>query len=554
MILLLFLISVICLHQCHQWFPSAGLALRSAARYASLMTNPIKARWLLLFPAGLIALVLTLISPALGRGDITAANLRSHVAYLASDKLAGRMTGTPGAAAAEEYVAAAYRRSGLAPAPGRIGYFLDFPLYEYGFSAKNVSLSIKAGDRNFSGEFESDFVPLPFSADGWVWAAIVFAGYGISDPEAGYDDYDGLDVRGKIVLAFRHEPARFSSRAANGDIEYSPRAYFSNKIKAAAARGAQAILFVTDPAAGKEKDDLAAFTHLSLSPETPDNDLFPPDRDSRPLELPAFQISVPFGARLFDAVAAGISAERLQAALDRGEKPKSFPVTAVGLLSCRRSTPPRRVPTRDVAGFLKGSDPALADRWIVVSAHHDHVGTGSGAGDVIYNGADDNASGVSGVLELARVLAARSLRPRHSLLFITFSGEEEGLLGSDAVFTDKLIPAADLVYQCNLDMIGRNPQARFQIIVREENTPLSRAVKQFFAAQPLPVDIEFKGGRNVLSDDFEFAEHGAATFFFFAGLHPDYHTVRDEADRLDYAAMETRVRLAYDFILFLDSR
>jgi hypothetical protein len=490
----------------------------------------------------------------LTRLDITAGRLEADVSFLASDALAGRKTGTPGIAAAEEFIAASFRDSGLRFAPGHDGYFLDFPLYEYGFDRKACRLSIKAGERVSRGIMESDFVPLPISADGLALGEIVFAGYGIEASEAGYDDYAGLDVSGKIVLAFRHEPARLNVRNSKGELDYSPRAYFTNKTKTAARHGARAILFVTDPSsAGKEADALVAESRLRLSAAETYDSLFPRGEEYRPLDIPVFQTSAAFAARLF--AAAGLSADALEDALARGEKPRDFSLHgATGLVFCRRLLPPRELAARDVAGFLPGSDPAVADQWIVVGAHHDHLGSFSGTGDTIYNGADDNASGTSGVLELARVLASRAQRPRHSILFITFSGEEEWLLGSAAVFERHLLPAGDLKFMCNLDMIGRNPSQDFQVIVREKDTPLTRAAREFIARESVPADVLYRDPREVVSDDTEFQRRGASAFFFFAGLHPDYHGVDDEADRLDYQAMEKRVRLIYDFILFLDNR
>ncbi len=521
---------------------------------ASRHPTPAARRVALTCAAALTALFLTACSRPLTGDDITAARLEARVSTLASDALQGRRTGTAGVAAAEEYIAGAFRGEGLSFAPGRKSYFLDFNLYEYGFDRRATRLSLETGNRSYRGVINRDFVPLPFSADGLVAGEVVFAGYGVSAPEAGYDDYDGLDVRGKIVLVFRYEPPRLYLQKPSGDYDYSKRAYFTTKTKAAARRGARAILFATGPGGDPEGEKLLrSDSLLSLSSERPDNPLFRADNDGESrLSIPAFQLSVPFGDRLF--AAAGLAPSQVIAGLDNGAKAREYSLRgASALLACRRFFPPRPVRARDVAAFVPGSDPALADQWIVVAAHHDHIGTSPDTADTVYNGADDNASGVSGVVELARVLAGRSPRLKHGLLFLTFSGEEEGLLGSEALFDDGLVPRAAIRYMCNLDMIGRNPGRVLQVLVRRDDGPLVGAARRFFAGRSPAAEVVYKRN-DFYSDDYSFAERKIPTFFFFSGLHDDYHGLKDEADRLDYPALEKRVRLIYDFIVFLDGQ
>jgi len=189
----------------------------------------------------------------------------------------------------------------------------------------------------------------------------------------------------------------------------------------------------------------------------------------------------------------------------------------------------------------------------VLTPHHDHLGSFSGPGDTIYNGADDNASGTSGVLELARVLSTHPGGLRHSILFLTFSAEEEGLLGSAALFTHHLLPVGDMAVMCNLDMVGRNPDTPLQVGVRLPGGAPPDTIRDFFAGHAPATRFFDARNDRALSDDYEFAKRGIPSYFFFSGLHADYHGVDDESDRIDYGVLAERIRLARDFILFLDA-
>ncbi len=242
---------------------------------------------------------------------------------------------------------------------------------------------------------------------------------------------------------------------------------------------------------------------------------------------------------------AGFTLESLQAAVDAGKKPADIALggLAATMAVGASTAAAQEVPARDVAGFLQGSDPKLSGEWIIVGAHHDHLGSiPNASGDGIFNGADDNASGTSAVLELAQRFATLRPRPARSLVFMTFSGEEEGLFGSEALFERGLVPRERVRFMVNLDMIGRNPDKAVQVFgqgvdegVREEMEAAARALEikwVYLGSGPSPPN----------SDYGPFMEAGIPFLSYFTGEHEDYHEVTDEPGRLSYRRMEQIAR------------
>jgi hypothetical protein len=491
-----------------------------------------------------MALALTISAPEPPRaGDdgIRAAELWRHVSYLASDSLAGRETGRPGVRKAERYIAREFKRVGLSPLPGREDYWVDFTLYRSGYAADGTSLAIDLGGRSKHGRAGIDFRPFPFSDEGVVEAPVVFVGYGITAPEHAYDDYGGIDVAGKIVLMLRHEPGEADPDSSFDGAASSRHARFTTKAGNAREHGAVGMLLVTDPLHHGPDEDLRLDGALSLTrPEEPNS-----ETDATSAE-PFLAVHV--GQQLASKIAAsaGHTLETLQRAVDGGAPAADFAMDGVrARIAVERSASTVAVPARNVAGFLEGRDPEMKDEWIVIGAHHDHLGGHPGGGDTVYNGADDNASGTAGVLALARAFAARPTGPRRSMAFVTFSGEEKGLLGSRALVEQRLISLDRIAFMLNLDMIGRNPDRSVQLYgdgygrgVREIVDAANREIE-------LPIDVA--GARYAGNSDHDaFFEEGIPFLFFFTGVHDDYHQLGDHADKLDYDRMETIVRLTYD--------
>jgi hypothetical protein len=470
----------------------------------------------------------------------SAAEMRRHVEYLASDELAGRQTGTTGIRRAEAYIAGWFRKYGLQPVPGAKGYFLDFTLYRVGFDPETTRLAGTAAGRRFRGRIESEFRPLDLSAEGEVEAEVVFAGYGITAPEYAYDDYRDLDVTGRIVLVLRHEPAENDPGSPFMGTTLTDHALFAEKVKNAHRHGAAGLILVSDPLHHPPTED------LRLSP-VPLLRLDPPRAGAAGGvrlgggALPAVQVSQELAGRI--ARGSGKTLEELQRAVDQGTPPAALGLDgARARIAVRLLKDAQEVAARNVAGFLPGSNPWLQDEWILIGAHHDHVGSYPGTGDTIYNGADDNASGTAGVLELARRFAATRPAPERSLLFVTFSAEESGLFGSRALFERKLIPAERLVFMVNMDMIGRNPDQPIDI----QGDGYARALRPILeeANRGLQLPLRLFGTRVRQDSDFASFYRAEVPFLsLFTGLHEDYHRPGDEADELAYDRMDRIVKL-----------
>jgi Zn-dependent M28 family amino/carboxypeptidase len=394
--------------------------------------------------------------------------LRAYITYLASDKLEGRRTGTPGADEAARYVADEFQRLGLAPGGGAKNlprgkvearaYLQEFP-YVAGVTlgkGNAMRFAMHAADGSPQTKPETldlrvgeDWMPLGFSANGKVEnSPVVFAGYGISAADQNYDDYKGAGVTGKIAFAFAGTP--------DGD---NPHGRFTRagelRFKAAAARasGAKALVVISGEDNFKN-DRLATLKY---------------DNAGGDAGLPVVVISRQAAARALGISPASLAELENQrrtvaGAVTQTDKEKLTDPAAlfarVGSFSVETEVVRKVAPASNVVGVLEGSDPKLKDEVIVIGAHYDHLGRG-GEGSLaaregeIHHGADDNASGTAGLLELARLFSNERAGMRRTVVFIAFSGEEEGLIGSSFYVQNPLRPLEQTVAMINMDMIGR---------------------------------------------------------------------------------------------------
>jgi len=443
-----------------------------------------------------------------------AADLRRHVETLAADDLRGRATGEPGCRAAADYVAARFADAGLRPLTPD-DWFLEYELTQTGFDPDRTRLRLRS-DRWREAEPEEDFRPFPFSGEGRVRAPVVFAGYGIQAPEHGVDDYAGLDVTGKVVLVLRYEPGRDDPESPFDGTSHSRHAHFTTKAETARRHGARGMLLVTGPEHRDAEDHFHFRAGLDLLTE--------------PEEPPLLAAHVDRG---WLRRALGIDRETLtgwQELAERGARPRDWPEVEVEL-DFHRDPGESEVLTHNVAGWVPGTDPDVAGEWIVVGAHHDHVGAPRGR---IHNGADDNASGVAVLLELARRVAADPAR--RPVCFVTFSGEEIGLLGSTAFVEHQQVPRERMAFMVNLDMVGRNPDRPLQVLGDGFAPGLREIVTE--AAGEAGVEVEFHGtSMSDNSDHAPFFDARIPLVAFFSGFHRDYHRPGDDADKLDYQRM-----------------
>ena len=459
--------------------------------------------------------------------------LQAHVSKLSDDAMMGRQTLEPGGEMATTYVAKEFETYGLNPLPGHT-FKVPYSLYGFGFDPVNTTL--EAGGESYKPA--AGYTPFSFSTEGDVSGELVFAGYGIHAPKLGWDDYKDLNVRGKIILVLRHYPGEDKE----SELGKSDFGLFATKAKEARRRGAKAMILVTDPVHHKTDDaKLQVARRLSLRPLA---------EPSRQTILPAIHLSQELAGTLLEG--SKISLSNMQQLLDAGTKPAEL---ARGLgqvrLKTKRRDPKAAQKADNVIGVVEGSDPEAG--WIVVGAHLDHIGGTKGPGDTIHNGADDNASGTTGMLYLAKAIASGP-QPRHSFVFMGFSGEEDGLLGSKAFIKSELGKGAPIRFMLNLDMIGRNSDKPVTIYgdgSAEELRELVRLAQD--PSEPLPVQF-FGNEHPSNSDHHPFYERNIPYLFFFTGVHDDYHGLGDHANKLDYPRMARLIALAERTLRSIDGR
>jgi hypothetical protein len=477
--------------------------------------------------------------------DIDADRYLRHVRYLAADELEGRGNGSPGLEKAAEYIAGEFRTIGLAPGGDSGGYFQRFEI-PTGLSVGPENEVIVEGARRDRWRLGEDYFPLsvdtepvPGSASALETLPLVFAGYGISSPRHEYDDYAGIDVSGKAVLVFRHEPQEGDARSRFDGRTMTDHATFLTKAMTARARGARALLVVEDPSHARDTGNYPGF-------------LADPQAES--FGIPVLRVR---RSSLERVLGSGIDLTRIHAAIDKDLTPRSSAVDSVSLTIVERYEK-IRAPVRNVIGILPGkARPAEA---IVIGAHYDHLGRGgrnslaADAGGQIHNGADDNASGTAAIIEMARAAHAEAAGFDRTLVFVAFAGEELGLLGSAHYVTQPTRPLEATIAMLNLDMVGR-PNGRILVSGLDTSPSLEGDLDIARKESRVSLDVrEFAQGTNVgSSDDTSFLIKQVPSIGFFSGFHSDYHRPTDDWEKLDGGGAEV-ARLALGLLRRLASR
>lgn len=437
------------------------------------------------------------------------------VKFLASDAMQGRGNGSPELEQAAEYISAQFRASGLQPAGEDKGYFQAFEITTGAtLGAKN---ELKIGDTVL--KIDADFVPIVFSDTAQFDGPLVFAGYGITAPEYKYDDYAGIDATNKIVVAFTHEPQELDTKSVFAGTDYTVHASFVNKAINARMHGAKGIVFITDPS--HDYEEVGTATRREQAGDIS----IPSVHAKRAVIVEAFKKG-------------GKDLAEIRKAIDKDLAPQSFEVPG---LTAHIATDVTRIrkKVRNVIGALPGTDPQLKDEWIVIGAHYDHLGLGgasSMAPSLIgqpHHGADDNASGTAGVMELARVAAKSPNARKRSILFMAFAGEEVGLLGSSHFTNDPTIPLASIDAMINMDMIGRVSNNRITVGGVGTSPSFKPALDEFAPRSGLTVQPTESGYG--ASDQTAFNAKKIPVLFFFSGTHTDYHKPSDTADKINTA-------------------
>ena len=501
-----------------------------------------------------LAFVVALAGPAAGqplpRDADAVERMKKDLYFLAGPECEGRGVGTAGLDKAADHVAAAFKAAGLRPGGKDGSYFQPFTMHGYPRLDGESSLTFAGpAGKSVAAEADSEFGPTGYTYGGRHAAGVVFVGHGVSAPNLKYDDYAGVDVAGKWVVVVRKTPRptetgdkRFDTASPPNESPYSA---LVTKLTTAGQKKAAGVLLVSDPSTAGGNDPLIRFDeHKYADP---------------PAKLPVLHLKRAAASKLLSA-ALGKSLEDLEAENDKEMKPVSAELkgwTAAADVGVDR----KDVPVRNVVGVLPGSGP-LADETVVIGAHYDHLGNFSagsalgpaGEGQTHY-GADDNASGTTALMELARRFGAMKDRRGRRVVFIAFTGEERGLYGSKFYCEHPLFPLKDTAAMVNLDMVGRmrpGPGDWLGITTKPQLQAWGTGTGDTFPRQVGAVEERY--GLRVRSvpagtgpsDHDSFCRKGVPVLSIFTDFHFDYHRPSDTPDKIDLPVMLTVVGVAED--------
>jgi hypothetical protein len=510
-----------------------------------------------------------------GYDSIQPARLKADLTFLSSDALEGRLSLQRGSEIAIQWIAREFAKAGLKPLVGD-SYLQPVPLIE--FSADRALTSLTLARDGQSEVFHAPDATATFAHEVAVSGRVVFAGFGITAPELNYDDYAGIDARGKIVLIFNHEPQEAEPNSVFNGIGNTRYANNNYKLFNAERHGAVAVLTMPDPNhQGPARTGVPAPAGQTPVAQMPAAQMPAGGRGGRGQaqaaqrprilseslaeggpKIPLFTLGRRVSDSLFEA--AGRKAAEVQTAIDAKPASASFDVPGVSIELHTATAELRRANSYNVVGLIEGSDAALKAETIVFSGHFDHDGVGPAG---IYHGADDNGSGTVGVVALAHAFAANPVKPRRSLLFIVFAAEERGLLGSYYYVSHPLRPLATTDAQINFDMIGRNEAADPRVITEISadtsnqfgliGTDYSPDYRETVERQNKTVGLgitykwDLDAYNSVLfrSDQYPFLLHDVPAIWWFTGFHPDYHQVTDTVEKINFDKMAKIVKLAY---------
>ena len=461
----------------------------------------------------------------------------SHVEFLASPEMRGRGAGMPELDEAADYIAQAFEGLGIGPAGDDGTYLQPFEVTTGASMGEDNRLRVERKRGVSELEPKKDFIPINFSGSGSVEGEIVFVGYGATAEEFDYDDYFHLDVKDKIVLVLRYEPRFFSQEDESeedqgqsaGDRRMTRHSHLIAKAIQARRRGAKAVLLVNSRGRGRRGDRLIRFGSVSG----------PTDAG-----IPMVQVSSAIVEQWLRG--SGRSLRVLERDIEASKRPQSFPLASSLRISLSVDVEHQRAMVSNVAGYLPGK----SDEYLILGAHYDHLGMG-GEGSLAPNrraphlGADDNASGVAAILELARSYAQAD-KPERGILFLAFAGEEIGLLGSGHWVENPTLPIENAVAMFNFDMVGRIEKRKLYVGGVGTAEPFEALVQAAASEHGLKADRSKSGSSS--SDHTSFAAKKIPVLFFFSGLHSDYHKPSDSADKIDGATAVEMLAMARQII------
>jgi hypothetical protein len=469
-----------------------------------------------------------------------------HIKFLSSDDLKGRANGSPELETAADYIARQFKTVGLQPGGATNEWFQPFQLLAGLTVGSGNRLSLSAKGRTVNLALGVGYYPLsaPSNEDATKPSSdlqglpLVFAGYGLTVPDV-YDDYSRLDVSGKGVLIFSHEPQERDGNSRLNGTRAMPQTTLAAKASVARSKGARILLVVGDPT---HRVDDAPYG------------LFGTDPDAEDHGIPVLRVRREDVQPLLDAW----QLDEVARQIDSDLKPRSRDLPD-GKVEYMEHLAKNRRTVRNVVGVLPGSEPVRAKEAIVIGAHYDHVGLGGRlsvtperAGE-IHNGADDNASGTASIIEIARAAVADRNRFPRTLIFVAFAGEERGLLGSAFYASEPRMPIDSTVAMLNLDMVGRangSVDVSGLEVAPSMESDFTAAVK----ASRSSLKIKREGPGAGRSDDYNFIVHRIPAINFFTGFHNDYHRPGDDWDKIDAPGTSQIAKLALEFAATLANR
>jgi hypothetical protein len=452
-----------------------------------------------------------------------------HIKYLASDNLKGRLPGTPGSKLVIDYISKHWEAQGIEPA-GTKGFKQSFSFINNVSLGQRNMLRIRNSRKQYI--VQKDFIPIGSSGNGSVNEDVVFIGYGLDiNDSLSWHDYAEVDVRGKWVLLLLDGP--------DGDSPHSPYGRHKtlyNKMIAARDHGASGILF------------------MNRFETADDNNLRPLQyrQSSSTAGLPVIQITHSVANEIL--INHGQSIAELRSKLDEQLAPLSF------LVDCKVSANVNLKFAKETAsnmiGFIEGNDPVLKDEYIVVGAHFDHLGLGgikSGSLNpgtlIIHNGADDNASGIAGILELSHKLMSNRYLLKRSVLVVCFDAEEKGLLGSKYYAENPVRNISNATMMVNMDMIGRLNNNSVILGGVGSSGNFENIIADTRINHTIDIETNMGGVDFGRSDHASFYRENIPVLFFFTGAHEDYHKPTDDWDKIDYQGEKEILDFIYDLII-----
>ncbi len=488
-----------------------------------------------------------------GAEQITAAQMRDYLTFIASDEMEGRDTPSRGLDLTAKFLAMNLARWGLKPAGDHGTFFQKIALSRDLVNKEQTQ--VRLNDQNLA--FGEDYIALPTDAD--LSGSLVFAGNGWFIKSKNMDAYRGIDAKGKIAVIFTSLSGLPRGIRSSDLSSGKPGEDWMDPVQYARKQGAIATVIVPDFQflANWERNR----QRLSERPTTV-VEKFQPAETSR---LPRIVVTPRIANLLFQGEKQNATA--LFEAAFGGKMPESFELNPNKKMSITVSGKANAIATQNVVAVFEGSDPVLKDEYVALGAHYDHVGIGPPVnGDTIYNGADDDGSGTTALLAIAEALAKAPTRSKRSVLFNWHAGEEKGLWGSRYFTEYPTVPLQKIVAHINLDMIGRSktegdtnprnnslsgPNEIYVIGSRMMSTELGELTatvnKEYLN---LTYNYRYDDPKDpnrffFRSDHYNYARKGIPIIFFFDGEHEDYHRPGDEAHKIDYVKMQKVVRTVY---------